>query len=105
MLLYSRRAKWGGRKTKNKSPKSCFGLLESMGFKTKPLEIADKCRGLKVCTNTAPKEREADSSLNSLTGLSQAETISFQLPSFLCSAWADGLGTEQQQRFRRWGTN
>lgn len=76
-----------------------------MGFKTKPLEIADKCRGLKVCTNTAPKEREADSSLNSLTGLSQAETISFQLPSFLCSAWADGLGTEQQQRFRRWGTN
>lgn len=26
-----------------------------MGFKTKPLEIADKCRGLKVCTNTAPK--------------------------------------------------
>lgn len=52
-----------------------------------------------------PKEREANSCLSNSTGLSQAEAIGLQLPSFLCSAWADALGAEEQRRFRGRGSN
>lgn len=53
ILLYSRKAKWGGRKTENKLEKSWFDLLDSEGLKSKPLEISKEKSKSKLDYNSS----------------------------------------------------